>query len=118
VVVTAQRIELNETVFFDSNKTTIQSKSFALLDEVATVILNNPQIKQIEVGGHTDGVGNDDKNLSLSLGRAESVVAYLVGRGVDKGRLTAVGYGETRPIDTNQSEAGRARNRRVELVIK
>jgi outer membrane protein OmpA-like peptidoglycan-associated protein len=45
-------------------------------------------------------------------------VAYLVGRGVDKGRLTAVGYGETRPIDTNQSEAGRARNRRVELVIK
>jgi outer membrane protein OmpA-like peptidoglycan-associated protein len=118
VIVTAQRIEMNETVYFDSGKTTIKSQSFALLDEVATVILRNPQIKSIEVGGHTDADGNDAKNLSLSLGRAESVVTYLVGRGVDKGRLTAVGFGETKPIDTNQSETGRARNRRVELVIK
>lgn len=118
VVVTAARIELNESVFFDSNRTTIKRESFALLDEVATVILKNPQIKNIEVGGHTDSEGNDTKNLSLSLGRAEAVVSYLVGRGVDKARLTAVGYGEGKPIDTNQTEVGRARNRRVELVIK
>jgi OOP family OmpA-OmpF porin len=70
------------------------------------------------VGGHTDAQGDDTKNLKLSLGRAEAIVGYLVGRGVDKGRLTAVGYGEGKPIDTNQTDAGRARNRRVELVIK
>ncbi len=118
VIVTAARIELNETIYFDTGRTTIQSVSFALLDEVAGVILKNPQIRAIEVGGHTDAQDNDDKNLKLSLGRSEAVVAYLVGRGVEKGRLTAVGYGETKPIDTNQTEVGRARNRRVELIIK
>lgn len=118
VVVTAARIELNESVYFDTGRTTIKSESFTLLDEVASVILKNPQIVSIEVGGHTDAQGDDTKNLKLSLGRAEAIVGYLVGRGVDKGRLTAVGYGEGKPIDTNQTDAGRARNRRVELVIK
>lgn len=118
VIVTAQRIELNETVYFDTGKTTIQRKSNDLLDEVARVILSNPQVKAIEVGGHTDSDGDDKKNQTLSQGRAEAVVAYLVGRGVDRARFTAVGYGESKPIDTNQTTVGKSKNRRVELVIK
>ena len=118
VVVTAERIEMNESVFFDTAKTTIKSASYPLLDEVAKVILANSQIKLIEVGGHTDSDGDDNKNLKLSQGRAEAVVAYIVGRGVDRNRLVAMGYGEQKPMDTNQTTAGKAKNRRVELVIK
>jgi outer membrane protein OmpA-like peptidoglycan-associated protein len=119
VVVTATRIELNETVYFDTGKTTIQSKSFALLDEIARVMNANPQIRLVEVGGHTDSDGDDKKNLKLSQGRADAVMKYLVDKGhVEASRLSAVGYGETRPIDTNQTTDGKARNRRVELVIK
>ncbi len=118
VVVTSERIELNETVYFDTGKTTIRSVSYSLLDEVGKVLLANPQIKLVEVGGHTDSDGDDKKNQTLSQGRAEAVVAYLVGRGVDRARLAAMGYGETKPIDTNQTADGKAKNRRVELVIK
>ena len=68
--------------------------------------------------GHTDGVGSDKKNLALSDGRAKAVVAWLVSSGkVNAARLVGVGFGETAPIDTNNTEAGRANNRRVEFVI-
>ena len=118
VIVTAQRIEMNETVFFDTGKTSIQKQSYGLLDEVAAVILKNPQIKMIEVCGHTDSDGDDKKNLVLSQGRGEAVAVYLTGKGVDRARLTSIGYGEGRPLDTNQTAVGKAKNRRVELVIK
>lgn len=119
VVVTAQRIELNESIYFDTGKTTVKAVSFALLDEIARVMTSNPQIKKLEVGGHTDNEGDDAKNLKLSAGRAEAVVKYLIEKGkIDASRLSAVGYGETKPIDTNQTEAGRSRNRRVDLVIR
>ena len=70
----------------------------------------------IEIQGHTDSRGGDDYNMRLSGERAEAVRQYLMQQGIAAGRLTARGYGETRPIDTNRTEAGRANNRRVEFV--
>ncbi len=118
VFVTVDRIEIKERIYFDTGKTTIQAQSFGLLDEIARVIVGAPDIGHVEVRGHTDGVGSDKKNLALSDGRAKAVVAWLVSSGkVNAARLVGVGFGETAPIDTNNTEAGRANNRRVEFVI-
>jgi len=93
-------------VFFDTGKATIQKKSFDLLNQVAMVILANPQILKVEVAGHTDDVGDDDDNMKLSQARAESVVTYLKGRGVAEGRMKAKGYGETVPkVDISEWNA-------------
>ena len=116
VVVTEKKIELKQTVFFDSNKATIKSVSFALLNDVAQAMADNPKIK-VEIGGHTDAVGDDNFNLKLSQKRAESVKAYLVKRGVDGSRMEPKGYGETVFIADNRTSEGRAQNRRVEFVI-
>lgn len=117
VVITAERIELNATIMFEATKTTLVAESFPLLDELAKTLVDHPELLVVEVGGHTDNVGDDKKNLVLSQGRADAVVAYLVGHGVDASRLRGVGYGETRPIDTNDSSAGQARNQRVEILV-
>ena len=116
VVVTEKKIELKQTVFFDFNKATIKSVSFALLNEVAQAMTDNPKIK-VEVQGHTDSVGNDAFNLKLSQSRAESVRTYLIKRGVSSDRMVPKGYGENVPIADNRTEAGRSQNRRVEFVI-
>ena len=119
VFVTLEKIEILEKVYFATGKTTIKKASFGLLDDVAKVLNANPDIRKIEVAGHTDSVGNDGANLRLSQGRAEAVVKHLatVG-GVSAERLTGVGYGEVSPIDTNATDPGRGNNRRVEFVIK
>lgn len=117
VVVEASRIRINDVIYFDTGKATIQERSFVLLDEIARVILEHPKLKRIRVEGHTDSVGNDVLNLKLSQARAESVAAYLRSHGVQAGRLDAAGFGEMRPIDTNDTDPGRARNRRVEFII-
>lgn len=117
VIVTADKIEILEKVFFDTGKSTIKKESFGLLDDVAKTFIQNADIKKVEVAGHTDDAGDDAKNLKLSQGRAEAVVAYLVSKGVAAERLTSKGFGETRPIDTNDNETGRAKNRRVEFTI-
>jgi OOP family OmpA-OmpF porin len=116
VVVTETKIELKQTVFFDFNKASIKSVSFALLNEVAQAMADNPKIR-VEVGGHTDSVGNDAFNLKLSQSRAESVRTYLIKRGIDSNRMVPKGYGENVPIADNRTEAGRSQNRRVEFVI-
>ena len=116
VVVTAKKIELKQTVFFDTNKATIKPVSFALLNDVALAMKDNPNIK-VEVQGHTDSQGDDDFNLKLSQRRAESVRAYLIKRNVSSDRMEPKGYGETTPIADNRTSAGRAENRRVEFVI-
>ncbi len=116
VVVTEKKIELKQTVFFDFNKATIKSVSFALLNDVAQAMADNPKIK-VEIGGHTDSVGDDNFNLKLSQKRAESVRIYLIKRGVSGARMEAKGFGENVPIADNRTADGRAQNRRVEFLI-
>lgn len=108
-------VRLND-IFFDFDKTTLQSASFAELDKVVE-FLNNNESLEIEIAGHTDSKGSDEYNLDLSQGRAESVVDYLNRNGISNFRLTARGYGETVPLETNTTDEGRAVNRRVEFTV-
>jgi outer membrane protein OmpA-like peptidoglycan-associated protein len=117
VFVAAGGIRILEKVFFDSGKATIQARSHSLLDDVAATLQRYPGITKIEVQGHTDDQGADAANLTLSQGRSEAVVAYLVSKGVAAERLVARGYGETAPLEPNTSSAARANNRRVEFKI-
>ncbi|MDP2305228.1 MAG: OmpA family protein [Pseudomonadota bacterium] len=117
VVVTASSIKINDVIFFDTGKATIQDRSFDLLNELAGVIAAHAEIKKLRVEGHTDATGDDLSNLKLSQARAESVVAYLKGQGIEGSRLDAAGFGEMRPLATNDSDDGRAQNRRVEFII-
>jgi outer membrane protein OmpA-like peptidoglycan-associated protein len=110
------KIEIKQKVFFDTGKWVIKPVSFKLLNEVAEALKQNAGM-EVMVEGHTDSVGGDTFNLTLSQNRAESVREYLVGQGVDPGRLKARGYGKTMPLDTNSTAAGRERNRRVEFTI-
>ncbi|MBX3157867.1 MAG: OmpA family protein [Deltaproteobacteria bacterium] len=116
VVVTEKKIELKQTVFFDTNKATIKAQSFALLDDVALAMRDNPKIK-VEVQGHTDSVGDAAFNLRLSQWRADSVKKYLVGKGIAADRMSAKGFGQGDPIADNRTDQGRAQNRRVEFII-
>jgi outer membrane protein OmpA-like peptidoglycan-associated protein len=116
-----QPIEVGVTVrlkniYFDFDRTTLKSESFVELDKVVDFLKQNPHV-EIEISGHTDSKGSDDYNLNLSQGRSQSVVDYLVSQGIDEFRLTAHGYGESKPIDTNDTDDGRANNRRVEFTI-
>jgi OmpA-OmpF porin, OOP family len=116
VVVTEKKIELKQTVYFDTNKATIKAVSFALLDDVAAALRDNPKL-EVEIQGHTDSQGRDDLNKKLSQRRAESVKAYLTRKGVDASRMVPKGYGEDVPIADNRTAGGRSQNRRVEFVI-
>jgi outer membrane protein OmpA-like peptidoglycan-associated protein len=113
----AKQIAILEKVFFETSKDIIKPESHELLNEVAAVLQANPQVGKVEVAGHTDNQGADASNLDLSQRRAAAVVKYLVGRGVSAERLTPMGYGETKPIATNDTSTGRADNRRVEFNI-
>jgi OmpA-OmpF porin, OOP family len=117
VVLTASSIVIREKVQFESSKAEILSASFGLLDDVAKVFVENPQIELVQVEGHTDSVGKPDYNKRLSQQRAESVVKYLVGKGVKSERLVAKGFGADRPIADNATDAGKEENRRVEFNI-
>lgn len=103
-------------IYFDYDKTTLKPESFVELAKVVSFLQANPTV-EIEIQGHTDSHGSDAYNLSLSQGRSQSVVDHLIGKGIGKGRLAARGFGETKPIDTNETDAGRANNRRVEFTI-
>ena len=117
VVVTSKSIMILEMVYFETNKAVIKPVSFGLLDDVAKTLNTYTDIQLVEVQGHTDNVGNDASNLKLSQARAEAVMKYLVNKGVDPTRLQAKGYGETQPIDSNDTAEGRAKNRRVAFTI-
>jgi len=104
-------------IYFDFDKSTIKPESRPALEDAAKMLNENPTIK-VEIQGHTDSKGSDSYNLALSDRRAAAVVAYLVTNlGVDPSRLTSRGYGESMPIATNDTDAGRALNRRVEFAI-
>jgi outer membrane protein OmpA-like peptidoglycan-associated protein len=117
VVVTKERLELKEKVFFETGKTAVRAESFGLLDDVATALKENADVKKVVIEGHTDDRGAKTANQRLSKGRAEAVRAYLVKKGVEPGRLEAKGVGEDRPIADNATAKGREENRRVEFVI-
>lgn len=115
VEVTSTGIVIHQTVYFEFNRAVIRPQSFPLLDTVAQVMRDFPDIT-VEVQGHTDDRGRDEYNLRLSGERAEAVRQYLIQAGIAAERMTSRGYGESRPIDSNRTAAGRARNRRVEFV--
>ncbi|NJN64879.1 MAG: OmpA family protein [Acidobacteria bacterium] len=99
---------------FDTNSANLKAESHAILDRVAKSLNDWPQIR-VEIAGHTDSVGSDTYNRTLSQRRADSVKKHLVEKGVAAERLTTKGYGEAEPIADNGNDAGRAKNRRVEL---
>jgi len=105
------------TVLFEAGKAKIDRDSTGLLDLVAATAQRCPT-SAIEVDGHTDKGGTPDANLALSKDRAQAVVSWLVDAGVDAKRLTAAGFGETRPIAPNDTEDGKAKNRRIEFTVK
>ncbi len=104
-------------IYYSTNKADIEQKSILILDEFAEYLIEHPSIT-IEIRGHTDNVGNDQANLALSMERSFEVLNYLVKKGVDGKRMTNKGYGETMPVGTNDTDEGRAKNRRTEFLIK
>lgn len=109
-----------DTVLFDSGKASLRRSANSVLDRVAEAIAAVPS-QPVGVEGHTDNVPIQKSgwanNTTLSLARANAVVDYLVSKGIDRGRLTAVGHGESRPIASNKTAKGRQQNRRVEIVV-
>lgn len=103
-------------IFFEYAKATLRPDSYPELDRIADTMKENPNLV-IEVQGHTDNVGSNESNLKLSQDRAEAVRKYLLSKKIQAARVTSVGYGETKPIATNDTEDGRAQNRRVQLAI-
>lgn len=114
-IATNSKITLNN-VFFDFDKSDLKQESFIELDNLAELLKKNITIR-IEIGGYTDDKGDDKYNQSLSQKRAESVVSYLILKGIDKTRLMAKGYGESQPVVPNDTEENKAKNRRTELKV-
>ena len=102
-------------ILFDTNKWDIKPEGKAELDKGVEFLLKNPQIK-VEIQGHTDSTGTAKWNATLSQRRAESVMKYLVSKGVPAAQLTAKGFGPTNPVASNDTPEGRAKNRRVDFM--
>lgn len=103
-------------IFFETDQYQLQPASYAELEKLTSFLVNNPGIS-VEISGHTDNSGTEAYNLDLSSNRAKSVATYLMEKGLDPKRLTSAGYGESRPVATNETEEGKAKNRRTEIRI-
>lgn len=110
-----QTIRINN-IFFEFNESKLKQESFEELNLLVRILESNPGIS-IELGGHTDSKGSDEYNLKLSTDRAASVRTYLSEQGIPAERLVSKGYGESKPVATNDTEEGQALNRRVEFTI-
>jgi OOP family OmpA-OmpF porin len=104
-----------QNIYFDTAKATLKPESSDPVMQIAKALKAHPELK-VEIGGHTDNTGTPATNLTLSQQRADAVRAALITQGIPAARLTAKGYGQTRPVADNGTEAGKAQNRRVELV--
>lgn len=114
----ADRISLREPVRFEAGTPKLERVPNAVLDALARVLNAHPELRRVEIAGHTDNEGDRKANLALSQAQAEAVVKYLITSGrVDPSRLVAVGYGDRTPVDSNETAAGRARNRRIEVRL-
>lgn len=102
-------------VSFEFGSAALTSESAEILDQVAASLEEWAEVR-VEIAGHTDATGDGEFNRQLSQNRAKSIRAYLMQRGIDESRMTARGYGESRPVGDNATSAGRRQNRRVELV--
>jgi len=111
------KIDISNEVSFDFAKSDIKQTFRTTLNKIVA-LLNKYDRTQIEVTGHTDSIGSESYNLQLSEQRAQNVVDYFIRRGVAPGRLTVIAAGEYYPRATNETEAGRQLNRRVEIIIK
>ncbi len=116
VIYTPAKVFKLENVYFDFGKATLRPESYPSLNELADMLKSKPNIT-IEIGGHTDNVGDDASNMTLSQNRAESVRTYLINKGINGSRMIAKGYGETKPVATNDTDEGRQQNRRTEVKI-
>ncbi|MBK8682284.1 MAG: OmpA family protein [Bacteroidetes bacterium] len=105
-----------DNMYFNANSAILKSASFAQLDILYDFLAKNKNVR-VEVGGHTNGLCDDEYCINLSKERAESVIKYLVGKGIDSSRMTAAGYGKKHPIASNDTPEGRKKNQRVEITI-
>ena len=105
-----------KTILFDTNKSTFKEQTYPVLQAMVAILKQYPTSK-FSLEGHTDSDGKDAANLTLSDNRAGAVKAYLIESGIETGRLTSIGYGESKPLATNKTKAGKAQNRRVEVKL-
>ena len=117
IILTPSHIAIIDKIQFETGKADLKPVSFPVLDEVVKVMKENPQIEEVDIEGHTDSTGSADVNRKLSQARAESVMKYVISKGIKASRLTPKGYGPDRPIADNATDAGREANRRVEFLI-
>lgn len=117
VQIVGGKLELPDSITFETGEAKIAGRSEALLNRVAEKIRSATQVKKIRIEGHTDNIGGQKRNQDLSQSRAEAVKTFLQSRGVEASRLEAVGYGDTRPVDKRNTQGARAKNRRVEFII-
>ncbi len=117
VVLESDRIRVRGNIQFDFNSAVIKKQSNPLLDETYEVLKKHPELGLVSIEGHTDSIGSASYNLDLSKRRAKSVVEYLVAKGIPQERLISDGFGFERPIATNKTALGRAKNRRVEFKL-
>ncbi|NAW34973.1 OmpA family protein [Halomonas alimentaria] len=108
-------VTLSSDVTFAFDSAELRPGAASELNQVASTLNNNPEVR-VTIAGHTDAVGSNEYNLGLSQDRADSVASYLMSQGVAGNRMRTVGYGEERPVATNETDAGRAMNRRVEIM--
>jgi outer membrane protein OmpA-like peptidoglycan-associated protein len=105
-----------KNIFFGKNETKLQPESEAELNKIVSLLNENPNMK-VQISGHTDNVGKKEANQLLSLNRAKSVVNYLVGKGINANKLLPKGFGDAKPVASNDTEEGKTLNRRTEINV-
>ncbi|MDH5492647.1 MAG: OmpA family protein [Myxococcales bacterium] len=113
----AGQIRILQRIEFATNQARLVRRSLSILEEVQATLAANPQLRRVRIEGHTDSRGDEATNLRLSEERSQAVRRWLIEHGVEEGRLEAQGFGQARPLESNETQAGRRLNRRVEFHI-